>query len=91
MEEHWGSRNTAWEVVKKSKVQLELNLARGVNNKKGYYGSISHNKKVKGSVSPPVSKTRKLITIDNVKTEGIKNFSCLSLHWKPFFPHLLSV
>jgi len=61
--------------VRKAKVQLELNLARGVkNNKKGFYRYVSQKRKVKESVFHLTSKTGKLVTTEESKVEVLHNF-----------------
>jgi len=60
--------------VRKSKAQLELNLARDAkNNKKGFYMYVSRKKNVKESVPLLMSETGKLVTADEVKAEVFNN------------------
>jgi len=75
--------------VTKTKAQLELNLTRDAKNNKGFYRCVSQKRKVKESICPLMSKTGELVTMDKEKNE-VLNFFCLSLHWQPLFPHLLS-
>ncbi|KAK4830538.1 hypothetical protein QYF61_011676 [Mycteria americana] len=61
--------------VRKAKVQMELNLARDAkNNKKGFYRYVSQKRKVKESVPPPMSKTGKLVTMDEENAKVLNNF-----------------
>ncbi|PKU41514.1 rna-directed dna polymerase from mobile element jockey-like [Limosa lapponica baueri] len=60
--------------VRKANVRLELNLARGAKNNKGFYRCVSQKRKVKESVPPPMSKTVKMVTTDEEKAEGLNNF-----------------
>ena len=71
-------------------MQLELNLARDAkNNKKGFYRYVSQKRKVTESITPPTSKTGRLVMMDEEKAEVLHNFfACL--HWQPLFPHLSS-
>ena len=71
-------RDAAWlrrDGVRKANMQLELNLARDAkNNKKGCYRYLSQKRKVKESIPPPMSKTGKVVTMDEEKAEVWKNF-----------------
>jgi len=54
--------------VRKAKAQLELDLARGLNNsKKGFCRYISRKRKVQEGAPPLVSDTDRLVTADKVK------------------------
>ena len=60
--------------VRKAKVQLELNLARGVKkDKKGFYRYISWKRKVQEDILSLVSGTGRLIIRDK-KSEIFYNF-----------------
>jgi len=86
-------RDAAWLCrvrVRKAKVQMELNLARDIKNNKDFYRYVSQKRKVKESVPSLRNMTGKLVTMDEKKAEVLKNAFCLSLHWQPLFPHLLS-
>jgi len=71
-------RDTAWlclDEVRRTKAQLELNLARDAkNNKKGFYKYISQKRKVEERVPPMMSKTGQLVTMDEEKAEVLNNF-----------------
>jgi len=71
-------RDAAWlcrDGVRKTTAQLEQNLARDAkNNKKGFYRYVSQKRKVKESVSSLMSKTGKLVTMDNEQAEVLSNF-----------------
>ncbi|KFQ80797.1 hypothetical protein N335_00574, partial [Phaethon lepturus] len=69
-------RDVAWlcrDVVRRAKVQLELNLTRDTKNNKGFYRYISQKKKDKESVPPVMNKTR-LVTMHEEKAEVLNNF-----------------
>jgi len=62
--------------IRTAKAQLKLNLTRDAeNNKKGFYQYVSQKRKVKESVASHMSKTGKLVTMDEEKAEVLKNFS----------------
>ncbi|KFR06816.1 hypothetical protein Y956_10107, partial [Nipponia nippon] len=78
-------RQTTWEeygnvvrvcrdAVRKAKVHLELNLARDVKDKKGFFKYINQKRKVKESVPPLMSSSGELITTDEEKAEVLNNF-----------------
>ncbi|PKU32216.1 rna-directed dna polymerase from mobile element jockey-like [Limosa lapponica baueri] len=70
-------RDAAWlcrDGVRKAKAWLELHLARDTKNKKGFYRYVSQKRKVKESVYPLMSKTRKLVTTDKEKAEVLSKF-----------------
>jgi len=71
-------RDAAWvcrEGVKRAMVHMDLNLVRDAkNNNEGFYRYVSQKRKVKGSVSPLMSKTGKLITMDEEKAEVLNKF-----------------
>jgi len=61
--------DTAWlsedDGVSKTKVKLELNLARNAkNNEKVFYRYVNQKRKVKESAPPLMSKAGKLVTTD---------------------------
>ncbi|OPJ86486.1 hypothetical protein AV530_017670 [Patagioenas fasciata monilis] len=60
--------------VRKAKVQLELNLARDAKNKKRFYRYVNQKRKDKASITPLMSKTDKLVTMDEEKAEVLHNF-----------------
>jgi len=61
-------------VVRKAKVQLELNLTRKVrNNKKGFYRHVSQKKKVEKVYPPLMNTTGKLVAVDEEKAELLNN------------------
>ncbi|KAK4830251.1 hypothetical protein QYF61_009318 [Mycteria americana] len=60
--------------VRKAKAQLELNLARDTNNKKGFYRYVNQKKKVKESVPPLMNKNGALVSTDEEKAEVLNNF-----------------
>ncbi|KFW04519.1 hypothetical protein N327_07886, partial [Fulmarus glacialis] len=86
MHRQWKQGQVSWEEyrdaarlcrdgVRKAKARLKLNLVKDAkNNKKGFYGYVSQKRKVKESISPPMSKTGKLVTTDEEKAEVLNNF-----------------
>ena len=65
------------EGIRKTKAQLELNLARDVkNNKKGFFRYTGQQRKMKETVPPPLSKTGEL-AITNM-AEALNNV-CASI------------
>ena len=66
--------------MRKAETQLELKLARDAKNKKkAFYTCVNYKGKVKESVPPLVSKTGKLVTVDEEKAEVLKNFYASAL------------
>jgi len=56
-------------------VQLEVNLAMDAkNNRKSFYRYVSQKRKVKESVHALMSKTGKLVTMDEEKAEVLTHF-----------------
>ncbi|KFQ85226.1 hypothetical protein N337_10020, partial [Phoenicopterus ruber ruber] len=70
-------RDAAWLCrygVRKAKAWMELNLARDAkNNKRGFYRYVSQKRKVKESAPPLISRTGKLVTMNDGKAE-VPNF-----------------
>jgi len=76
--------------VRKDKVHLELNLTRDAkNNKQGFYRYVRRKRRSKKAYCALVSKTGKLVTGVRRRLRYSTN-TCLSLHWQPLFPPLLS-
>jgi len=86
MHRQWKQAQVFWEeyrdigsvltLVRKAKVQLELNLARDTkNNKKGFYSYVSQKKKVKEGIPPLMRKSGKLVTTGDKKAEILNNIS----------------
>ncbi|KFQ86650.1 hypothetical protein N337_07878, partial [Phoenicopterus ruber ruber] len=74
-EEYRDTAQLSRDGVRKAKVRMELNLARDAkNNKKGFYRFASQERKVKESMPPLMSKTGKLVTMDEEKSEVLNNF-----------------
>jgi len=58
-----------------AKAQQELNLARDArHSKQGFYRYVSQKRKVKESVPHLMSKTGRLVTMDEGKAEVFNNF-----------------
>jgi len=86
MHRQWKQGQVSWEEYRdaawlcrvdtgKATVQLGLNLARDAkNNMKGFYRYVSQKRKVKESVLPLMSKTGKLVTMEEEKAEVLNNF-----------------
>ncbi|KFP63365.1 hypothetical protein N322_04034, partial [Cariama cristata] len=61
--------------VRKAKAQLELNLvSEAKKNMKGFFRFVNQKRKVKESIPPLMSKTRKLVVTDKEKAEELNNF-----------------
>ncbi|KAK4825178.1 hypothetical protein QYF61_024658 [Mycteria americana] len=70
-----GCREVGVGLFSQAKVQLELNLARDAkNNEKGFYRYVSQKRKVKESIPPMMSKSSKLMTMDEEEAEVLNNF-----------------
>ncbi|KAK4827902.1 hypothetical protein QYF61_022325 [Mycteria americana] len=86
MQRQWKQGQVSWEEyrdaaglcrdgVRKAKAQMELNLARDAkNNNKGFYRYVSQKRKAKESIPTVMSKTGKLVTMDEEKAEVLSNF-----------------
>ncbi|KAK4827894.1 hypothetical protein QYF61_022317 [Mycteria americana] len=86
MQRQWKQGQVCWEKytdparlcrdgVRKAKAQMELNLARDAkNNNKGFYRYVSQKRKAKESIPTVMSKTGKLVTMDEEKAEVLSNF-----------------
>ncbi|KFQ76863.1 hypothetical protein N335_14424, partial [Phaethon lepturus] len=85
MHKQWKQRQGSWDgysnaarlcrdEVRRAKAQLELNLAREAkNNKSSFYRYVSHKRRAKESTPSLMSKTDKLATTDEEKTEVLNN------------------
>ena len=62
-------------MVRKAKIQLELNLARDAKkNKKGFYRCLNQKRKVQEGVPTLVSDTGRLKRTEKEKAEVLKSF-----------------
>jgi len=62
------------EAIRKAKVHLELNLARDVRDKKGFFKYISSKRKTRDNVGPLLNEVGVLLTEDAEKAELLNAF-----------------
>ena len=61
-------------VIRKAKVQMELNLMRDVKNKKGFYRYIGQKRQAMESVPPLLNEKAELAPTNMEKTEVLNKF-----------------
>lgn len=75
-------RDVVWKCrdgIREAKAQMELNLARNANNKKGFNRYVGQNWKAKDCVSPFINEKVELISSDMEKVEVLSSFPQCSL------------
>ncbi|KFZ68978.1 hypothetical protein N338_01487, partial [Podiceps cristatus] len=75
-EEHRDAARLRRDGVRMAKARLELNLARDAkNNKKGFYRYVSQKRKIKESIPTLMSRTCKLVSMDEEKADVLNIFA----------------